>query len=90
MWRSPPDLMISYEWAEAIKQYRSLDLPAVYYSPFTESPLGSAEGQTFSWTPLEQAIAAGMACLRRPSGSPRTTGASSSPLSWKQAVTCPR
>jgi iron complex transport system substrate-binding protein len=38
-----PDLVITYEAAAAFEQYRSLGLPAVYYSPFTESPLGSAE-----------------------------------------------
>ena len=38
-----PDLMITYESAEAFQQYRGLDLPVVYFSPFTESPLGSAE-----------------------------------------------
>ncbi len=38
-----PELVITYESSEVFRQYRALGLPTVYYSPFTETPLGSAE-----------------------------------------------
>ncbi len=42
-----PDLFIAYDDTETIQEARSLGVPYVFYSPFSEAPLGSAEQLKF-------------------------------------------
>lgn len=42
-----PDLLIAYDNRETIEEARSLGVPYVFFSPFSEEPLGSAEQLKF-------------------------------------------
>lgn len=42
-----PDLLIAYDNRETIEEARSLGVPYVFFSPFSEGPLGSAEQLKF-------------------------------------------
>ncbi len=42
-----PDLLIDYDSRETIEEARSLGVPYVFYNPFDEGPLGSAEQLKF-------------------------------------------